>query len=94
MKAYLDTIQDRAKERDVHLALAFRHAGIPSSTYYRTINGTTELRYETALRVIDAIDELHSIQQAREHTKRLRENGEDVNRRSIRAGIKPRTAGA
>jgi predicted transcriptional regulator len=93
MKAYLDTIKDKADEVGVHLFTAFQQANIPSSTYYRTINQQTELRYETAIKVLDAIEELHAIQQAREHTQRLRENGADVDRRSIRARFKPRKIG-
>ena len=90
MKAYLDTIKQTSDELDVRLLRAFKHAGIPTSTYYRAINGETELRYETAVKVFNAINELHSIQQAREHSQRLREAGEDANRRSIRARFKPR----
>jgi predicted transcriptional regulator len=64
---------------------------VPTSTYYRSINGDTELRYDTAVKVINAIEELHSIQQARQHTERLRASGKDVNRRSVRAKFKPRS---
>ena len=90
MKAYLDIIKQSADDYDISLLKAFKFAGVPTSTYYRTINGDTELRYETALKVSNAVHDLHAIQQAREHTKRLREAGEDVNRRSIRARIKSR----
>ena len=90
MKAYLDTIKQTSDELDVRLLKAFKHAGIPTSTYYRAINGETELRYETAVKVFNAINELHSIQQAREHSQRLREAGENANRRTIRAWFKPR----
>jgi len=90
MKAYLDIIKQKADEVGVSLLKAFKSANIPTSTYYRTINGDTELRYETALRVNNAIQKLHEIQQAREHTQRLREAGQDVNRRSVLARIKSR----
>ena len=90
MKAYLDIIKTKADELDVSLLKGFKKADIPTSTYYRTINGDTELRYETALRVFNAIEELHSIQQAREYTERLRQDGQHVNRRSVRARIKSR----
>ena len=43
--------------RNVELKEAFRVADIPTSTYYRTINNATELRYETALKIFKAVDE-------------------------------------
>ncbi len=91
MKAYLDIIKQKADEAGVSLLKAFKSADIPTSTYYRTINGDTELRYETALRVSNAIQKLHEIQQARQHTEGLRASGQDVNRRSVRAKFKPRS---
>jgi predicted transcriptional regulator len=91
MKSYLEYLQDRAKETSISLLLSFKRASVPTSTYYRSINGDTELRYDTAVKVINAIEELHSIQQAREHTERLRASGKDINRRSVRAKFKPRS---
>jgi len=92
MKSYLQILELNAEKHDVTLLSAFKKAGIPTSTYYRTINGATEIRYETALRVVHAIEELYLLQQAREHTKRLREAGKRVDRRSVRAEFKPRSA--
>lgn len=63
MKPYLDEIRERAKLKQVDLAYAFKRAYIPSSTFYRTINETTELRYDTAIKVIDAIDRIHEEQE-------------------------------
>ena len=57
MKSYLDTITEYAASRNVELKEAFRVADIPTSTYYRTINNATELRYETALKIFKAVDE-------------------------------------
>jgi len=57
MKSYLDTIIEHAASRNVELKEAFRVADIPTSTYYRTINNATELRYETALKIFKAVDE-------------------------------------
>jgi len=91
MKSYLKHLQDRAEETDISLLTSFKRASVPTSTYYRSINGDTELRYDTAVKVINAIEELHSIQQAREHTERLRASGKDINRRSVRAKFKPRS---
>ena len=57
MKSYLNTIIEHAAFRNVELKEAFRVADIPTSTYYRTINNVTELRYETALKIFNAVDE-------------------------------------
>ena len=92
MKSYLKTIQDEAAEANVPLLKAFKQAEIPTSTYYRTVNGDTEIRYETALRVHHAIEKLYLLQQARDYTKGLRADGKHVNRRSVRAKFKPRKA--
>tara|TARA_R110000764_G_scaffold224578_1_gene313793 strand:+ start:46 stop:330 length:285 start_codon:yes stop_codon:yes gene_type:complete len=92
MKSYLKTIQDEAAEANVPLLKAFKQAEIPTSTYYRTVKGDTEIRYETALRVHHAIEKLYLLQQARDYTKGLRADGKHVNRRSVRAKFKPRKA--
>ena len=91
MKSYLRYLQDRADETNISLLISFKRASVPTSTYYRSINGDTELRYDTAVKVINAIEELYSIQQARQHTEGLRASGQDVNRRSVRAKFKPRS---
>tara|TARA_R110002153_G_scaffold57854_1_gene158906 strand:- start:546 stop:830 length:285 start_codon:yes stop_codon:yes gene_type:complete len=92
MKSYLKTIQDEAAAANVPLLKAFKQAEIPTSTYYRTVKGDTEIRYETALRVHHAIEKLYLLQQARDYTKGLRADGKHVNRRSVRAKFKPRKA--
>lgn len=89
MKSYLATLTDKANEYDVSLLKAFKQASIPTSTYYRA-QSSGQIRYETALRVFNAIEKLHVLQQAREHTQRLRASGANVNRRSVRAKFKPR----
>lgn len=91
MKSYLTILKDRAEECGISLLKAFKEAEIPTSTYYRTINGDTELRHETAARVMQAIEKLYSLQQARAHTKELRKSGISFNLRSIRAKFKPRS---
>jgi len=90
MKSYLKTITRQAAEAKVSLLKSFQHAKIPTSTYYRTVNGTSEIRYETALKVHHAIGELYLLQQARDYTKGLRANGKDVDRRKVKARLKPR----
>ena len=93
MKSYLQIIKEQAAEANVPLLKAFSRANIPTSTYYRTINEETEVRYNTALRVSYAIDQVQAIQQAREDTKRLRADGKHVDRRAIKAKVKPRKIG-
>lgn len=41
---------------DIDLLTAFKQAGVPTSTFYRTVNGTTELRYDTAYKIYKAMD--------------------------------------
>ena len=91
MKSYLDIINQLAKAHKVPLLQAFKNASLPTSTYYRTIQAKTELRYATAQKVKKAIEELYALQQARDYTERLRANGDIINRRSIRAKFKPRS---
>ena len=40
---------------DIDLLTAFKQAGVPTSTFYRTVNGTTELRYDTAYKIYKAM---------------------------------------
>jgi len=94
MKSYLKALQDRAEECNVPLLRAFKSADIPTSTYYRSINGATELRYETAVKAMKAIEKLHALQQANQHTRQLRDAGERVDLRKIRAQFKPRSVGS
>ena len=94
MKSYLQILNKQAKDANVSLLRAFSRAMIPTSTYYRTIKGTTEIRYDTALKVHHAIEQVRQIQQAVEDTKGLRSNGKPVNRRSIKARVKSRRASA
>jgi|TARA_R110000796_G_scaffold57960_3_gene133644 hypothetical protein len=51
MNSYWHLIQEKHKGLNIPLHLVFVKAGLPTSTYYRTLNGTTELRYETAAKV-------------------------------------------
>ena len=93
MHSYLETLEEISAETGVPLLKAFKFADVPTSTFYRTVNGNTELRFETAKKVMKAIEKLHALQQAREHTEELRESGERVDRRKVRAEFKPRSTG-
>ena len=90
MKSYLQQLQKLSKEYNVSLIKAFDQARLPSSTYYRTVKGQTEMRYETALKVHHVIERLHLLQQARDDPKRLRGHGTDANRRKVFPKFKPR----
>ena len=93
MKSYLQLLEEKAGECDIPLLKAFKSADIPTSTYYRTIKGQTELRHETATKVMKALVKLHALQEAREYTQQLRDAGEPVNIGQIRAMFKPRGTG-
>lgn len=94
MQTYLKTVKDQAKLKGVDLLLAFKVAGLPTSTYYRTINGKTEMRFETACSVLDAIDEQHRRDEAAKRAKQLRDSGQAISRSSARKGLKPRKLGS
>ena len=94
MKSYLELLYEKSNEFDVSLLTAFKYAGIPTSTYYRSVNGQTELRHETAKKVMKQLEKLHALQQAREHTRQLRQSGSRIDIRKIRSEYKPRSAGS
>jgi predicted transcriptional regulator len=93
MKSYLTILVEQAQDMGLPLLQAFKEADIPTSTYYRAVNGVTELRHQTAVKVMNAIEKLYALQQARQYTKSLRATGQTVNRRTIRAKFKPRSVG-
>lgn len=94
MKSYLEIIEEEAERYGVTLLQAFKAADVPTSTYYRSINGDTELRHETAKRVMKAIEKVHALQQARQHSAELRSLGQKPDIRSIRAEYKSRITGS
>jgi len=60
MKPYFSQLQALATELNIPLLDAFARAKVPTSTYYRSANGTNEMRYDTACRIYKAIYEEHS----------------------------------
>jgi hypothetical protein len=90
MKSYLQLVSDKAYKANIKLEDAFDKAGASHTTYWRTKNNKTELKYDTALRIFNAIEELYQIQQSREYSQRLRETDQRVSRGSIRSRFKPR----
>jgi hypothetical protein len=71
LKSYLEILQEKSERLQVSLLDAFKWKDIAPSTYYRTIHGTTELRYETARLVNKALEELHAL---RKHREALKQN--------------------
>jgi predicted transcriptional regulator len=94
MKSYLELLEELSAETGIELLKAFKAASIPTSTFYRTINGVTELRYETARKAMRELEKLHALQQAREHTRELRQSGRSIDKRKVRARFKPRSTSA
>ena len=92
MKSYLELLQEMSDETGISLLKAFKAASVPTSTYYRTINGVTELRFDTARKAMKELEKLHALQQAREYTRQLRESGRTVDTRKVRAAFKPRSS--
>ena len=90
MKSYLQLVSDKAYKANIKLEDAFDKAGASHTTYWRTKNNKTELKYDTALRIFNAIEELYQIQKGSEYSKRLRETNQRVSRSSIRSRFKPR----
>ena len=56
IQSYWQIIQDKHKEFNIPLHKVFTKAGLPKSTYYRTLNGSTELRYDTAVKVMRVME--------------------------------------
>lgn len=71
LESYLEILQRKSEELEVSLFDAFKWKDISDSTYYRTINNTTEMRYDTARLVNHALHELHAL---REHRAKLKES--------------------
>jgi predicted transcriptional regulator len=94
MKSYMQILEEAVEAAGLPLLKAFKAADIPTSTYYRTINAKTELRHDTARKVMKAIEKLHALKESREHTEQLRSVGERTDIRKTRAQFKPRSAGS
>jgi len=58
LKSYWDQILEKHRYVDMPLHKVFIVAKIPTSTYYRTVNGRSEISYETAKKVYQTLDRL------------------------------------
>ena len=66
MDSYFAQLKTLSYQRDVDLRAAFSWANIPVSTYYRA-KKRDDMRYDTALKVLDAINKIHASQTASQH---------------------------
>jgi len=94
MESYLHTLTKLCDQTGIDMLVAFKQAGIPTSTFYRTKLGSGDLRFETARKIHDAICYLHSLQDLREYSKKLQQLGIRINPRTIRATFKSGRIGA
>lgn len=62
IKAYPTQLQEMAAAAGLDLKDAFEHAGIPSSTYYRSMTGNRQMTFDIAERVARAIGQLTAAQ--------------------------------
>lgn len=58
LMSYPDQLTEMAESGDVDLKDAFEKAGIPSSTFYRSMHGPRQMTFETATKVCRAIAQL------------------------------------
>ena len=61
MKSYLEQLTIQSENQKINLRKAFEWAGLSKTTYYRQLKGT-ELRYDTAIKIEKAIDQLATLQ--------------------------------
>jgi len=58
IRTYPEQLQELAANLGVELKDAFARAGIPTSTYYRSMQGPRHMMFETADKVARAITQL------------------------------------
>ena len=75
MKSYLEQLTIQSENQKVSLRDAFNWAGLSKTTYYRQLKGT-ELRYDTAIKIERAIDQLATLQ--KKIKEKCKEHGKDV----------------
>lgn len=61
IRTYPEQLSELAQQAGVELKDAFDKAGIPSSTYYRSMQGPRHMQFETADKVARAISQLASV---------------------------------
>lgn len=58
LQTYPQQLQQLAEQSGIELKDAFHRAGIPTSTYYRSVKGQRQMTYEVAQKVAHAITQL------------------------------------
>lgn len=53
---YFEQLQTLSSGLEIPLKKIFHKAGIPSSTYYRTVKGDTQLSYDTSIKIANMIE--------------------------------------
>lgn len=53
---YFEQLKAMSSELEIPLKNIFHRAGVPSSTYYRTLKGDTQLSYDTSLKIANMIE--------------------------------------
>jgi predicted transcriptional regulator len=66
MDSYFKQLKSQCKQWDIDLRTAFVLAGIPTSTFYRA-QKRNDMRFETALKVLDAVNRIHASQATSQH---------------------------
>ncbi len=63
MRTYFEQLQYVARSSGIDLMLAFKNAGVPTSTYYRS-SARNDMRYKTAIKVMNGIQNLQASKSA------------------------------
>lgn len=58
IRTYPEQLSEIAESKGIDLKDAFQRAGIPTSTYYRSLKGPRNMTFETASKVARAIEQL------------------------------------
>lgn len=93
LEPYFTTLQRMAKAYNVRLDHAFTEAGMSLTSYYRNKNGQVEMRWDSARKVGNALEYIHSLQRARSYSRSLQRSGSVVSKAALRSRFKPRSFG-
>jgi|TARA_R100001480_G_scaffold35266_1_gene47245 predicted transcriptional regulator len=66
MESYFETLNTLCNQKHINLRSAFMAADIPTSTFYRA-KQRNDMRFDTALKVLDAINRIYALKTASDH---------------------------
>jgi len=66
MKSYYEQLNTLCNQRHINLRTAFVAADIPTSTFYRA-KQRNDMRFDTAVKVLDAINRIYALKTASDH---------------------------